>query len=134
MERRDFLKLAAVATAGSPLAAQPMQMPMGAPTGRLELTGTEFTLRIAPVTVELAPNRILSTIGYNGTSPGPRVRMREGVPVTGKVGNSTDAPEFVDFHGLPTPSDVDGAEEEGPPVVPPRGSRSYRFTPTPAGT
>ncbi len=139
MERRDFLQLAALATVGSPLAAQPMQMPMGAPPlgpppGGLQLTGTEFNLRIAPVTVELAPNRVLSTVGYNGISPGPILRMKEGVPVTVNVVNNTDVPEFVHFHGLLIPSDVDGAEEEGTPVVPAHGTRSYKFTPTPAGT
>src|SRR5262245_18125555 len=41
----------------------------------------DITLRIAPVTVELAPDRVISTIGYNGTSPGPVLRMREGQPV-----------------------------------------------------
>ena len=95
---------------------------------------TEFTLQIAPVTVELAPNRIISTIGYNGISPGPRLRMKEGVPVTVNVVNDTDVPEYVHFHGLLIPSDVDGSEEEGTPVVPPHGSRRYQFTPTPAGT
>ena len=84
--------------------------------------------------MELAPNRIISTIGYNGTSPGPLLRMKEGVPVTVNVVNDTDVPEFVHFHGLLIPSDVDGSEEEGTPVVPPHGSRSYQFTPTPAGT
>ncbi len=43
-------------------------------------------------------------------------------------------PETVHFHGLLIPSDVDGSEEEGTPPVPPHGSRSYKFTPTPAGT
>jgi FtsP/CotA-like multicopper oxidase with cupredoxin domain len=135
MQRRDFLKLAGLASAGTPLAAQ--QMPMQslvAPTGSPEIAGTDFTLEIAPVTVELAPNRILSTIGYNGTSPGPRLRMKEGAPVTVNVVNKTDVPEFVHFHGLLIPSDVDGSEEEGTPAVPPHGSQTYRFTPTPAGT
>ena len=63
---------------------------------------------IAPVTVELAPNRIISTIGYNGTSPGPLLRMKEGVPVTVNVVNKTDVPEYVHFHGLLIPADVDG--------------------------
>jgi FtsP/CotA-like multicopper oxidase with cupredoxin domain len=143
MQRRDFLQLAALAAAGSPLvgrsAAQQAQMPMPMPgfpstAGPAELSGTEFNLQIAPVTVELAPNRIVSTVGYNGTSPGPRLRMKEGVPVTVNVVNDTDVPEFVHFHGLLIPSDVDGSEEEGTPVVPPRGKRSYKFTPTPAGT
>jgi FtsP/CotA-like multicopper oxidase with cupredoxin domain len=104
------------------------------PIGPPELKGTDFTLTIAPVTVELAPNRILSTIGYNGISPGPLLRMKEGVPVTVNVINKTDTPETVHFHGLLIPSDVDGSEEEGTPVVPPHGTRSYAFTPKPAGT
>ena len=91
-------------------------------------------MKIAPITIELAPNRILSTIGYNGISPGPRLRMKEGVPVTVNVTNDTDTPEFVHFHGLLIPSDVDGSEEEGTPAVPPHGSRSYRVHAEPAGT
>ena len=105
-----------------------------APPASEDVAKTEFTMRIAPVTVELAPNRILSTIGYNGSSPGPHMRMKEGVPVTVNVINDTDTPEFLHFHGLLIPSDVDGSEEEGTPAVPPHGSRTYRFTPTPAGT
>jgi len=135
MQRRDFLKLASLAFAGRPLCAQQMQMQsLLAPAGPQDLAKTDFTMRIAPVTVELAPNRVISTIGYNGVSPGPVLRMKEGVPVTVNVINDTDTPETLHFHGLQIPSDVDGSEEEGTPVVPPRGSRSYRFTPTPAGT
>ena len=135
MHRRDLLKMAGLAAAGAPLAAQ--QTPMHSiapPAGAREISGAEFHLEIAPVTVELAPNRIVSTTGYNGSSPGPRLRMKEGAPVTVNVVNKTDVPEFVHFHGLLIPSEVDGSEEEGTPVVPPHGTRSYRFTPTPAGT
>jgi FtsP/CotA-like multicopper oxidase with cupredoxin domain len=106
-------------------AENPVAPPPGAP---------DLTLRIAPVTVELAPDRILSTIGYNGTSPGPILRMKEGKPVTVHVTNDTDTPEFVHWHGLFIPSEVDGSEEEGTPPVPPHGSRSYTFTPTPSGS
>src|ERR1700747_656259 len=133
IQRRDFLKMAGLAAATTRLSAQ--QPPSFlAPAGSEDIAKTDFTLEIAPVTVELAPNRIVSTIGYNGTSPGPRLRMKEGVPVTVNVVNKTDVPEFVHFHGLLIPSDVDGSEEEGTPVVPPQGSRRYQFTPTPAGT
>ncbi len=127
MQRRDFLKFAGLAAAGTRLAGQTSFL---APSGPQDVAKTDFTLEIAPVTVELAPNRIISTIGYNGTSPGPRLRMKEGVPVTVNVVNKTDVPEYVHFHGLLIPSDVDGSEEEGTPVVPPHGSRSYQFTPT----
>ena len=131
LQRRDFLKLAGLAAASSPLVGQTSFL---APSAPQDIAKTDFTLEIAPITVELAPNRILSTIGYNGTSPGPRLRMKEGVPVTVNVTNNTDVPEFVHFHGLLIPSDVDGSEEEGTPFVPPHGNRSYRFIPTPAGT
>src|SRR5271166_1019496 len=112
MQRRDFLKLASLAAATNRLSAQQPQSLL-APVASEDVAKTDFTLQIAPVTVELAPNRILSTIGYNGTSPGPLLRMKEGVPVTVNVVNDTDVPEFVHFHGLLIPSDVDGAEEEG---------------------
>jgi len=133
MERRDFLKMAALAAAGGRLPAQ-QHTNFLAPTAPADVAKTDFTLRIAPATVELAPNRVVSTIGYNGISPGPRLRMKEGVPVTVHVTNDTDVPEFVHFHGLLIPTDVDGSEEEGTPPVPAHGSRSYTFTPKPAGT
>src|SRR3984893_4986933 len=134
MQRRDFLKIASLAAASSRLAGQQPQSFLAPTAGAKDVAKTDFTLKIAPITVELAPNRIISTVGYNGTSPGPLLRMKEGVPVTVNVVNDTDVPEFVHFHGLLIPADVDGSEEEGTPVVPPHGSRSYRFTPTPAGT
>ena len=133
--RREFLKLVGAAVAAGPLAAQQMPMPPAPSSiGAKEISGTEFNLEIAPVTVELAPNRIISTIGYNGSSPGPLLRMKQGVPVTVNVVNKTDVPELVHYHGLLIPPEVDGAEEEGTPVIPPHGARSYRFTPNPAGT
>src|ERR1700685_4594327 len=133
MQRRDFLKIAGLAAAGSRLVGQQQQSFL-APTGPVDVAKTDFTLQIAPITVELAPNRILSTIGYNGISPGPLLRMKEGVPVTVNVVNDTDVPEFVHFHGLLIPSEVDGSEEEGTQPVPPHGKNRYQFTPKPAGT
>jgi FtsP/CotA-like multicopper oxidase with cupredoxin domain len=143
VRRRDLFKLAGAAAvelgAARLLPAQQGQMPgmqpgMQANSLPPETSKADFTIRISPVTVELAPNYIISTIGYNGTSPGPVLRMREGVPVTVEAINETDVPEFVHFHGLFLPSEVDGAEEEGTPPVPPRGRRRYQFTPRPAGT
>ena len=94
----------------------------------------DYTLRIAPVTVELDPSHILSTIGYNGTAPGPVLRMREGKTVTVEVINDTYTPELVHWHGMLIPPEVDGTEEEGSPLVPPHGRRSFQLTPRPAGS
>jgi FtsP/CotA-like multicopper oxidase with cupredoxin domain len=137
VKRRDLLKLGGMALAQAaaptlPLLAQDgMAMPPAAPA---PLTQADYTLRIAPVTVELAPDRILSTIGYNGTSPGPVLRMKEGKPVTVDIINDTDTPELVHWHGMLIPPDVDGAEEEGSPFVPPHGHRRIQLTPGPAGS
>ena len=141
VKRRDFLKLGGVAavevTAANLLPAQ-MQSPMPSPTQEKsappQAGKADITLQIAPVTIELAPDHIISTMGYNGTAPGPLLRVREGQPVTVDVINDTDVPEFVHWHGLLIPSEVDGAEEEGTPPVPPQGRRRYEFVPRPAGT
>ena len=108
---------------------KPRKCQMGASAPTNETSKADYTLRIAPVTVELAPDHILSTIGYNGTSPGPVLRMREGKPVTVDVINDTDTPELVHWHGMLIPSDVDGSGGEGTPPVPPRGRRRYQLTP-----
>jgi FtsP/CotA-like multicopper oxidase with cupredoxin domain len=140
MKRRDFLTRA-VATLFQAGTAEHVGartdgshgMPM--PTqGAQKNAGADVTLHIAPVALEIAPSHFVSTIAYNGTSPGPVLRLREGKPVTVDVLNDTDAPELVHWHGLFVPSDIDGAEEEGTPVIPPGTRRRYQFTPRPAGT
>ena len=147
MERRRFLELGGAGllwtAGGARISGQtqaPMPMPMQTPSPNSasskpeETSPADFTLRIAPIALELAPSRFISTIGYNGTSPGPVLRMREGKPVTVEVINDTDAAELVHWHGLFVPPEVDGSEEEGTPMVPPGGRHRYQFTPRPAGT
>ena len=116
VNRRDLLKLGPLALAAAPsrpASSQMVMLPGATPDqpSAPSTAGSDITLRIAPVTVELAPDRILSTTGYNGTSPGPVLRMKEGKPVSVNVINSTDTPEFVHWHGFLIPTDVDGVEE-----------------------
>jgi FtsP/CotA-like multicopper oxidase with cupredoxin domain len=139
MNRRDLLKLAPITLVAAAARRSPAQMvmlpaPGSAPAANQPLATSDITLRIAPVTVELAPDRILSTIGYNGTAPGPILRMKEGKPVTVHVINDTDTPEFVHWHGLLIPPEVDGVEEENTPPVSAHGNRLYQFTPGPSGS
>lgn len=93
----------------------------------------DLTLRIGPVLVDVAEDRTISTIGYNGGSPGPLIRLKEGKPVAVEIINDTDTPEFVHWHGQLIPAAVDGAAEEQSLVVPARGALRYRFTPGPRG-
>jgi FtsP/CotA-like multicopper oxidase with cupredoxin domain len=145
VRRREFLQLGSAALTGGiasvrlPARLQGAAMPP-MPSQNSNAANSDgnspadFTIRIAPVALEIAPSRFISTIGYNGTSPGPILRMREGKPVTVDVINDSDAAELVHWHGLFVPPEVDGSEEEGTPTVPPGGRHRYQFTPKPAGT
>ena len=103
------------------------------PGGAERTIPPDVTLRIGPVVVEVAKDHAISTIGYNGSVPGPLMRLREGVSVTVELANQTNAPELVHWHGMIVPPDVDGAEEENSLAVPAHGSIRYRLTPQPAG-
>jgi FtsP/CotA-like multicopper oxidase with cupredoxin domain len=127
MERREFLALL-----GTTACAE-MARRIGLQTAP-EAPKSDITIHIAPVEIEVAPKRIIKTTGYNGSAPGPVLRLREGQPVTVDVFNETKTPELVHWHGLFVPSDVDGSEEEGTPLVPPGGMQRYSFVPRPAGT
>src|SRR3984885_10813270 len=94
----------------------------------------DYSLRIQQLTLELAPNVRVATIGYNGQVPGPLLRLKEGVPVSIEVTNETITPELVHWHGLKIDSINDGAMEEGSPMIAPHGKLRYRFTPKPSGT
>jgi FtsP/CotA-like multicopper oxidase with cupredoxin domain len=95
MNRRDFVRLgwATVIGAGKlrPAFAEPLALwHVAAPnaTGTKSSGGAaDFTLRIAPTMVELAPQVVISTVGYNNKVPGPLLRMREGQPITVDVGS-----------------------------------------------
>src|SRR5690348_5135282 len=50
----------------------------------------DYTLRIAPLRLELAPDKTIDTFGYNGTVPGPRIRVREGEQVSIDIRNDSD--------------------------------------------
>ena len=116
MKRRDFLALSSLAAADLALGLPPLSRAAAAARDK-----SDFSIRIAPVKLELAPGTVIETVGYNGTAPGPILRMREGKRVTVDVHNDSDVDELVHWHGQFVPSDVDGSMEEGTPMVPAHG-------------
>jgi FtsP/CotA-like multicopper oxidase with cupredoxin domain len=94
----------------------------------------DYTLRIAPTRLELAPGKVIETFAYNSIVPGPVLRLREGRQVSIDIRNDTDVDDIIHWHGLFVPAAADGAMEEGSPMVPRGGMRRYTFTPKPAGT
>ena len=94
----------------------------------------DYSLRIAPLRLELAPGKVIDTFGYNGTVPGPVLRLREGRQVSIDIRNDTDVDDIIHWHGLYLPSTADGAMEEGSPMVERGGTQRYTFAANPAGT
>src|SRR5215472_11917996 len=126
LSRRGFLSTVAAAGAAGLTAcsSSPPDQPEAADKGPADVT-----LRIAPVLVDIAKDHTISTVGYNGSVPGPLIRLREGVPVTVDLFNDLGSPELVHWHGQLIPADVDGAEEEKSLVVPAHGHLRYKLAP-----
>lgn len=122
ISRRDLLRLSGAAAVSASL-----------PASAAELAPPDYKLDIAPFSHEVAPRRVVRTSAYNGLTPGPLLRFREGEPVSIEVTNRTDHPEVVHWHGLFLPPAVDGAVEEGTPAIPPLASARYTLIPRPAG-
>ncbi len=138
MTRRELLALtccwtsAAVRALGQHGGAAVRQAPPPLPASA---TGdADVTLRIAEITLDLAPRRSVRTLAYNGQVPGPLLRAPRGKPLSVDVVNDTRDEEIVHWHGFHIGPEVDGAFEEGTPGVPPHGRRRYSFVPDPAGT
>ncbi len=136
--RRDFLRGGAgllftgLGGWAKPLPGRPR--PWSSASMEVPAKPADVTIRIGTVLVELAPHRIISTVGYNGSVPAPVIRLKEGKPVVVELINETDVPELVHWHGQLIPSEIDGSSEEGTPFVEPHGHRHYVLTPRPAGT
>src|ERR1700752_1661710 len=124
MDRRDFL-ISGLASLGLPAFGS---LPLSPDTNDKSSDQANVTLRIAPISLEIGPGKIIKTVGYNGSAPGPILRFREGKPVTVDIFNETDVAETVHWHGQLIPSAVDGSVEEGTPDVQAHGNRRYSVT------
>jgi FtsP/CotA-like multicopper oxidase with cupredoxin domain len=123
MNRRTFIVQSGAALVGAtltPVLAWPQSPP-------------DVKLEIAPLDLEIAPGKVVHTVAYNSRVPGPLIRWPGGRPIIIDVINRSSVPEIVHWHGLEIPSEMDGAAEEGGPMIPPRGQFRYTFTPRPAG-
>jgi FtsP/CotA-like multicopper oxidase with cupredoxin domain len=103
-------------------------------TGMAGDSPADITLHIGEITADLGHGHFVKTLAYNGQIPGPVLRMTDGKPVAIDIVNETPQPEMVHWHGFHIPPEVDGAHEEGTPMVQGRDSRRYSFTAQPAGT
>ena len=113
----------------SGLAAGSLLLPIGAGAA----VAPDVALEIAPYTLEASPKRQIRTVAYNGQIPGPLLRMRQGQAQTVEIRNRSSDAEVVHWHGLFLPPGIDGAMEEGTPMIAPGASVRYTMTPDPSG-
>jgi len=135
MDRRRFLLggglvLGGGVASGTALARVASAAVLAAPAA----ANPNYSLKIEPCSLEIAPGVTVKTTAYNGQVPGPVLRLREGVPVTIDVTNASANPDIVHWHGLAIDSKNDGAMEEGSPMIAPGGLLRYTYTPKPSGT
>ena len=90
----------------------------------------EFTFVVAEGNIELNGTKF-SVWTYNGTVPGPEIRVKEGDIVRVKLQNKSGAKHGMFFHGLHVPPKV--AMQEDVPVEP-GYEYTYEFEAKPSGT
>ncbi len=126
MRRATFLR----ASAGSMVAAAlPALSKRALASDTLDYTLTAAPLRFSPV-----PGVELPGMAFNGTIPGPLLRVRHGQRLRAKFVNQSGEPATIHWHGMVLPNKMDGVEGVTQAAVPTRESFLYEFTPDPPGT
>src|SRR3954447_3676942 len=92
-------------------------LPAARPTETVELAdGARFELRIAPVTKRIG-GATVRMLAYNGSIPGPTLKVREGSEVIVDVENQGDMDATVHWHGLRLDNRYDGTHETQHPMA-----------------
>jgi FtsP/CotA-like multicopper oxidase with cupredoxin domain len=96
----------------------------------------EFRLTPKPAIVNLTGNRYPDTAVwcYDGSVPGPELRIRQGDRVRVVVNNKLGEGTTVHWHGIRLPNAMDGVPGITQPPIRPGESVIYEFTPPDAGT
>ena len=104
-------------------------------TGPTGPPDAHFTLTARSAAIELPSGRTVKALTFDGTVPGPELRVREGdlVEVT-LVNEDVASGVSIHWHGVDVPNAEDGVAGVTQDAVPPGGRHVYRFRPDRAGT
>jgi FtsP/CotA-like multicopper oxidase with cupredoxin domain len=92
-------------------------LPEAAPSELVELSdGDELELRVAPVTKQLG-GATVRMLAYNGSIPGPVIKVKEGAEIVVHVENQGDMDATVHWHGLRLENRYDGTHETQAPIL-----------------
>lgn len=93
-----------------------------------------FDITARVVQWEVAPGELVEAYAYNGTVPGPLLRVTEGDRLRLVFKNELPEPTVVHFHGPILPNSQDGVPDVTQPVIQPGETYEYEFTVRPSGT
>ena len=87
-----------------------------------------FALAAQEIRWETSPGVFVEAMGYNGTVPGPEIRVDEGDKVRIVVSNEMTQPTVLHLHGLTLPNEMDGVPFITQDPIVPGGFFTYEFT------
>jgi FtsP/CotA-like multicopper oxidase with cupredoxin domain len=93
-----------------------------------------FTLTAEPAQLSLGNGVTTNALTFNGTSPGPTLRVRQGDLVVVHLVNHLRVPTTIHWHGYPVPAGEDGVAGLTQDAVQPGQIYTYRFLATVPGT
>jgi FtsP/CotA-like multicopper oxidase with cupredoxin domain len=114
---------------GSDAPAAPENARGGQPLDPTLVDGVkEFKLTVEKVRWHILPNVEVVAYTYNGTVPGPEIRVTEGDRVRVIVTNNLKEPTVIHWHGMQIPNDQDGAADVTQPPIQPGETFTYAWT------
>lgn len=121
-----------IPSAGVPAATQDIG---GQPLDfRLENGVKVFELTAQAVRWNILDDVTVTAWTYNGTVPGPMIRVTEGDRVRIDFTNQLPEPTTIHWHGIEVPNAMDGVPGVTQDPVPPGGTFTYEFEAKPAGS
>lgn len=127
--RRFFLKSSAAVLAGAFTGSF-------APHEANALAFKEFRLRAgkSPINLVPEPNGTTNAWCFNGSVPGPEIRVRQGDRLRITVDNALDEDTTVHWHGMRVPNAMDGVPHLTQTPIAPGNTFTYDFDAVDAGT
>lgn len=115
-------------TTPDPFPTDPAGLPQAEPAPTVDLPdGGSYAIRIGPVAKRLGGDTV-RMLAYNGSIPGPTLRVRQGSSVAVEVTNDGDLDDTVHWHGLRLENRYDGTHETQDPIARGGGRFTYRLT------
>ncbi|MFJ8365758.1 multicopper oxidase family protein [Bacillus cereus] len=96
--------------------------------------GAEVTLVAKEEKQKLGNGVIVPVWTFNGSSPGPEIRVKKGEKVKVTLKNELSAPVSIHWHGYPVPNNMDGIPGVTQDAVEPGKSFTYEFEANVPGT